>query len=413
MSGLDSGLRRLGLASSLACAAFASWSVAGFQISAGLAVATVIALALRGQRQANPLYAPALLFIGAAAMAWVLNPMTPTADSSMPRIVLGLWVASCVALSGDAGAFPKRAFWLSATLVLSAAAVSILALYQVKTGFDLLHALHFRSEPFRTEAPDRPGLYAALGAFSKRLTFAHVVAVIAAFAGGALVHGGLSRRWKAVFAGAGCLMAAGVVAAYARSALLSLAGGMVIAVLLLGKRARKAILPIAAVVLALGIALVVIPGTAERIARTLNLQSNQDRLFIWNRAGEMLALCPTFGVGPGAYPEVAKPTYDFADPRFPMHTWAHDAFVSLWLETGVLGLVAFVSIFFLFFVTMRGRLDSGDPLLSAIRVGAVASTATYLLLCVFHDLPYSVEPSGVAFLLMGVATIPTPAEVAT
>jgi O-antigen ligase len=403
MNRIEAATQRLIFAGAIAFAALAPWSVAGMQITGGIAAGATVLLSARRFRGVNPLHVPALAFIAAAAFAWAVNPFAPTPDSLMPRAVLGAVVATGVVIAGG----PEGAFRVTAVLVASEAAVSLLALYQVRTGFDLLHALHLRAEAQSLEAPDAPGFFAAMGTYSKRLTYAHVATIVAAFAGGALVHGGLMRRWKALFAVAGCVIAAGVVAAYARSALLSLAGGIVVTFVVRGMRIRRAILPISAVTLALLAALAVVPGAAKRITGTLNLKSNQDRVFIWERASEMLADAPVFGVGPGAYPERAKPSYDFWNPRFPMHTWAHDSFLSLWLELGVLGLVAFIALFVVYFTAIRERLRAAEPTVeSALRFGSIASTVTFLLLCLFHDIPYSVLPSGLAFFLMGLGVAP-------
>jgi O-antigen ligase len=399
-------LGQLAWIAALAFAAFAPWSVAGMQIAGGIAVGAGLLLWLQRVRPVNALNGPVLIFLAAAALAWALNGHAPNPDMWMPKVALGAAIASAAVATTSREPLTARRFAIAATLVISMGLVSVLALYQVRTGFDLLFALHLRAQPLRVEAPDAPGLFAALGAYSRRLTYAHTAAIVAGFVSGAVVDGGLTRRWKMIFAIAGSVIAAGVVAAYARSALLSVVIAVALVLVSRRRQLRRALIPAAALVAALALALAVIPGSGARLARTLNLQSNQDRVFIWSRAAEMLARTPTYGVGPGAYPVAAQATYDFADPTFQMHTWAHDTFLSLWLELGFFGLMAFVGLFIAYFAAIRRTpTPTTNGAASALRLGSITATLSFLLLCVFHDAAYSAIPGTVGFFLMGLGVV--------
>jgi len=76
------------------------------------------------------------------------------------------------------------------------------------------------------------------------------------------------------------------------------------------------------------------------------------RIALWSIAGEALGNHPWIGTGPGVYPELIEETVesgrlpeDFIEYRHP-----HNAYLSAWLQSGVLGLL---SLFFLFWVVLQ------------------------------------------------------------
>lgn len=422
MSGPEGALRRLAFASAGAFAVLAPWTVAGLQIAAGAALAAVAGLALLRRAPANALHGPVLAFAAASAVALAMNPGAAGAAPLMAKFAFAAVAATAASAGGSAESAPRRLWTVALLFAGSTAAVSVLALVQVRTGFDPIHALGLRTEPVVFDAPDAPGRYVAIGAYAGRHRLGHVCALFAAFAAGALIEGGALRETTslglrggvgrlrgAALGAAAALATAGAAAAYARAALGALAAAVVLAaVRRFGAGRRRALAALAGLAAAVAAALALAPGNAARIAGTLSLEANRDRQFIWERAAEVLADVPTFGVGPGAYPAAAAPYYDFADPRFPMRTWAHDAFVTVWLELGVAGLVAFAALFVALFAAVRPRGDALDPL----RFGASTAAVAYLLLCLVHDPPHNLEVSAVAFFLFGLGAVEPPAAIA-
>lgn len=66
--------------------------------------------------------------------------------------------------------------------------------------------------------------------------------------------------------------------------------------------------------------------------------SNIERLRLWQEAGGSIALHPILGVGLGNYPLVVKPSAVYREPIY-----AHNLFLDVTLETGLVGLFFFVA----------------------------------------------------------------------
>lgn len=68
--------------------------------------------------------------------------------------------------------------------------------------------------------------------------------------------------------------------------------------------------------------------------------SNTHRIFLWKQACEEIRNRPLFGTGLGAYPAIINPAADY---RMPIY--AHNLFLDIAVEIGLIGLLFFVSIF--------------------------------------------------------------------
>jgi len=378
-----------------ALALFTAWSIAGMQICA--AVLGVLVLYSGDFRRPVPVRGVVLAF-GAWCVATVLlaSPPWSSFEATAWRPVVVVWlVAATAAALTEQDLERTAAIWLGATAVASAWAV-----IQSFTGLDLLFLLHLRREPVVVPL-DWPGHVAATGLFNSRLTYAHALLVPLGLAGAFALRG--SRAVRAVALGAAALLGLGLVLSFARAAW----WGALVAAAVLLVATRSRLLPLLAAA-ALGAALLV-PSVRGRMASGLSTSHNEDRFFIWARAREVIADHPVLGVGFGAYPQVAGPYYDRADPAFPMHTWCHDTPLSLAAETGPLGLGLYLWLWLAIYRVGWSAVRSG----SRTALGLLAGTLGLHTASLFHDVLYDGEVAFALYLggglLVGLGMLSKPA----
>jgi len=172
------------------------------------------------------------------------------------------------------------------------------------------------------------------------------------------------------------LITAGVLLlTYTRGSWLALALGLIVAMGMISKRYVGRIL-------AMGVALtVVIPGGLERLLSVFSIEGTSSfRLKLWRIAGEAIKMNPVFGKGLGeyysAFAEVVR-----SNPFLGVNYYeygAHNAFLTLITEIGILGGLAFVWLVFVIvrqgLLLQRGGL--GDRILglqnAAVTAGLMA-----------------------------------------
>jgi O-antigen ligase len=397
---LESAGRRLAEAGALVSAAFLPLSIFGANWGMLLLLAGVALAWLGGRRGLLPSDAvwPVGAFVAACLLSTFVSPVELSAKSwiGWRPVLMVLLVPAAFRLSERPAALARRAVIVLLSAALLAA---LLGIWQRKTGFDLNYALGLRKAPIRIEAPVGSG-FAAIGTFNSRLTFSAVQSALFVLALG------IGFAARSLLARAGALAVAlasglAVAASYARAAWLGAIAGA--ALLLVGMR-RRAAVALAALMVA-GIAVgAAVPTVRERAVSAVHTGENQDRIFMWSRAGEVLADHPVLGVGVFGYPVIAGPYYDQHDRHFPMRTWTHDMYFTLLVETGPAGLVGYVWIFVVVaavaFTALRGergRLEGG------IRLGALGASLSLLVASLFHDVLYDGEAALSLFFLAGLA----------
>lgn len=179
-------------------------------------------------------------------------------------------------------------------------------------------------------------------------------------------------RWRALVAAAQVPVLAGLLATLSRGAWLGWVVGVVCATLLtgpVGRRLRWAGLGLS---LAAVLAVAAVPQARARALSVVDLHAHQDRVLLWKAALRMVADHPWVGVGFGAfvreYPNYRLPGDPNTTPPF-----AHNLPLSLAVETGVPGLVAFlVFLVRLMQLGLKGVLR-GPPELRALRAAAAGA----------------------------------------
>lgn len=407
--------RILGMVITVGLALFALFvplSIAGAQIGGGLAFAGVVGLIVRRRLPVlgTPLLLPFLVLVIAALLSVAMNgalrgilPATQWRNGlAFFAVVLGL----------RASRAPERELRLVLMLLLvftGAVLAVAIGLVQVVKPFDPSYVLGLHAQPYVVAAPDAPGLNAALGFFNSRLTFGHVLCALFAVALGLLASGSLAGRGRTLLIALAVLLLAGIAATFSRSSYLgaAVAGGAVVL-------AAAAVRPRLA--LGLGLALLLVggaavslwPGMTRRLASAVDLERNAERVFIWERAAEMIQDHPVFGVGFGNYPEAARAYYQKADPEFVMRTWAHNAELTALVEGGPLLLLAMCWVFAaaLAAVMRRLRIAKAGSLEHGLALGALGALAMAAVAAQFHDLLYDGEAVFALSFALGIGLSP-------
>jgi putative inorganic carbon (HCO3(-)) transporter len=166
---------------------------------------------------------------------------------------------------------------------------------------------------------------------------------VAVVLGLALMLGGAPGR-RRVWAGGMLVLATALVATLARAAWVAAAAGVVTLMLIGGARARAALALGCVLLIAVGWAALPRAYTLNNEVRSItSLEANRYRLFLWRAAPRILADYPILGSGYGTFPYV-YPRYRSENAPEPNAPFAHNIFLNFAAETGVLGLVAFVSL---------------------------------------------------------------------
>lgn len=310
---------------------------------------------------------PALAFVLVCILSDLISPFGPPlfAFATLWRALFGYFV-----VAHGLRKVPARPVFAAAAVGLSIA--SIVGLVQYRTGIDLVHLVGLRSHAAIVQAPGLPDRYGAMGFFISRLTFGHVATILTALLAGSLASGVIDKN-RALFAASVALSLYAVAVTFDRAAWLGLAVAAVAIVAM--TRRRLVFASVLACVLLLG---ALQPGVRQRFQSSFSAQTNGDRVFIWERAKEIIRDHPLRGIGFGNYPRVCGAYYDRVDKSFPMRTWAHNLELSILAETGPLGLLC---LFWLFGA-------AAAMLLRKRSAGGVAALLAFVAVAQAHDLLY-------------------------
>ena len=148
---------------------------------------------------------------------------------------------------------------------------------------------------------------------------------------------------------------------YSRGAWLSL----FIVLVALGAWARKGKYLILALFSLIGVVILAEPSVMERISSIWNPQSESSsamRLAIWDSTLYMIRDYPVFGIGWGSFPHI-YPAYDyFLGDEKPIIYHAHNLYLHLAAETGIVGLLLWLGIVGICFKDMWRRMQKHEPM---------------------------------------------------
>lgn len=164
------------------------------------------------------------------------------------------------------------------------------------------------------------------------------LAVASVLAAGLLLAGPARPRWLPA---ALALTLAALVATFSRASWLGLLAGLLTLLATGRPRARLRLLAAGAVVVLAAAALLPRwPALDQEVRSIASVEANRNRLLLWRAAAEMVADHPLLGLGFGTFP-LAYPAYKSPQARERAANFAHNIFLNVAAETGVLGLAAF------------------------------------------------------------------------
>lgn len=330
--GVPPWLRRLADVALAFTAVTIPLSISGMQIGIGTLFGLALLAPLVGARVVHrtPLDGWLALFLGVLLVS--------TLASGRPHEASG-WSRMWVVI-GYFGIFwwldRERAVRFTRWLVIGGTVAAVYGILQHWTGADWYRALMGRELEVRARVQGARG-FAVIGFFSSYLTFAHVMVFPLAAATTRALAGSVGAALASV------AMAAAIVLSTARGAWLALLGGALVLAVLGGRRWAVRLLPAALAVATLTFA--VSPGLRQQVEPLFTLGgANAGRVAIYQANLDIVHEHPVLGFGFGRYRPHAKPYYE-PYPAADRKSHAHNNFLHMAAEAGLLGLTAFALLY--------------------------------------------------------------------
>ena len=293
----------------------------------------------------SPLDVPVLVFLGVLVASTIAGgPSWGALDAYRGLWIVGTYVAAMLLVENE-----TRANRLVRVLVLLTGAVAVYGVVQHFTGIDLYRAAMGRRtlvEPLELEA----GRFVVIGFFPNSLTYAYSLIVPFSWVvAGTATAGGKWVLSRTVTAALAALMAVALVLSTARGAWV--AGVVVVAAACLLANARRRVILAAGATVLVAALFIVSVGLRAGARSMVDPGVNAGRLAIYAANLEIVRDHPLLGVGFGNYDRSARPYYDH-HPRADRRSHAHNSFLQVAAESGIVGLGAFCYLFGA--VLMRG-----------------------------------------------------------
>lgn len=322
---------------------FAAWSlpIALQQTALGCLLACLAYEVWRTRRlPRTPLNLPLALFGGALVVSTLLSPDPFQSFAGYRK----LWL-----IGGSVAVFTlvrdrAEAEWLLSLTLGVAIAVAAYSIVQHVTGLDLAKTLVGKESNLHPLADydfDAYQGYRVKGLHPSSITYAHNLLFPLALATAAAGHGSRTRRLLHVLGL--LLLIAALALSLTRGVWVAYAGVLLLAGLFGGRRDR---LGTAVGVGVCGLLFVTaVGGFQERVRTFFDLEAfgNIGRQQIWRANWDMVQERPLTGWGYGNYKQFREPFYE-RYPQYPQadrYSHAHNSFLQVWVDTGLLGLAAF------------------------------------------------------------------------
>lgn len=307
----------------------------------------------------TPLDVPVALLLVAALVSTAAGPFQNTAAGGVRQLLQSLVVFYLVV---NALLRPESLKILLTAVILAGVALALWGAAQVLLGVDSAPYVDFAGNTTLIQGRE---VRRAVASFPSSNVLGGYLAVVLPLALAWLAQPGLSRLERAAAALAAAVLLLGILLTFARGAWLTAVLVLVGAAWLLAPRGRaRWLVPAAVLVLAL-------LALAPFYSRLLDLFSTGERVTIWGNTLRILADERFLGVGLRNFPDVYLERY--GDPRFN----AHNLYLQIAVELGLLGLLAFLSAAALWLLrvvrTGRAAADPGDRLLLLGLAGSVAA----------------------------------------
>lgn len=351
-------------------AAALSFSIAVQQSALGVALALLVARCW--QARALPrshLDRPLALVLGALLLSTFASPDVAGSLRGYSR----LWLVAAFYVVYELAPARREIERLAWVVVVAGVAVASYGLVQHFTGIDLAKWIVGKKPDLDPFWFGRYTGYRVKGLHPSGITYAHNLLFPLAFASALLSAARLGRRRRIALLAGWSVMALALVFSLTRGVWVALA--VVLCLLAAARGGRRPLVAVAGVGL-LGILLVGLgPGVRERAASVLDVRANVGRTQIWRANLDMVRERPLLGWGYGNYKRFRAPYYA-RYPEADTTAHAHNDFLQMLVDGGVVGLAAFV---FLFSVVVRegwrihARLPAAaEPIRSVVLGGVLA-----------------------------------------
>lgn len=287
----------------------------------------------------TPLDLPLVLFGGALLVSTLLSPDPLQSFAGYRKLwLIGGGVAVFTLVRDRA-----EAEWLLSLTLGVAIAVAAYSIVQHFTGLDLAKTLVGKASNLHPLAHydfDAYQGYRVKGLHPSSITYAHNLLFPLALATAAAGHGTQTRR---LLHGLGLLLLIAALALSLTRGVWVAYAGVLLAGLFGGRGARLGTL-VGMVVCGL-LFVTAVGGFQERVRTFFDLQAfgNVGRQHIWRANWDMVQERPLTGWGYGNYKQFRGPFYE-RYPQYPQadrYSHAHNNFLQVWVDTGLLGLAAF------------------------------------------------------------------------
>jgi O-antigen ligase len=357
-------------------------SISGAEAALAVMLALVVAGLARGYQKwvRSALDGPLALFLGALLLSTILRgPSNAVLDAYGDLWVVGAYVAT-VALVRDR----DNAGRLAAVLIGVTAAAAVYGIVQYFTGIDVYRDLAGR--PREVEPlPTVPGRYIVIGFFPNSLTYAHSLIAPLGWAVAATLGG---RGWiisRTFAACCGAVMLVALLLSTARGAWI--AAAVVVGLACLVSRARRGVAVAAAAAAIAVVSFASSPALRAEARSIIDRNANAGRAAIYAANLDIVKDHPIFGLGYGHYDRLARPYYD-RHPQADRRSHAHNSFLQVAADAGLVGLAAFCLLFGV--LLWRGwrlvrRLEAGHPELWATAAGAWLGIVGFLVGAITQD----------------------------
>jgi len=301
-----------------------------------LAVAFVVECVRARRVPRTPLDVPIALFFAALLVSTAFCPDPGRSLRAYPRlwIVVGFFATYHLARTR---ADLERVAWLT---IASASVVAAYGIVQHYTGVDLARTL-------LGKPPDVDPFWLGTGWRTKGLhpsgiTYAHNVLFPLTFTTGYVLAGSVAPARRVLAAVGWCLMLLALVFSATRG--VWLAFGVVLVLFACVRGGARGLAALAGFLVLVLLLVGFDAGIRARARSGFDLAANVGRTEIWRANLDMARERPLLGWGYGNYKYVRQPFYDrYADVDTTAH--AHNDFLQMLVDGGVLALVAFLALF--------------------------------------------------------------------
>ena len=314
-------------------------SISGAQIALGVALAALVVGEVRGAGRLRRL--PLGRQLALVLLAFLLSTLGGGISWGAVDAYRELWIAGTFVAAAALVEDAEDGARLARLLVLCAAAVAVYGIVQHFTGIDAYRSLLGRRPKVRPYEHD-PTRFAIVGFFPNYLTYAHSLVVPLGWALAGILAGGgwiVGRRLAAL---SGLLMGTALVLSTARGAWIA-AGAMLIGAML-GSASRARLAIVAGGVVVTLVLFGLSPGLRSEARSVLDLRANAGRLAIYAANVDAIRDHPILGLGLGNY-DRKMVEYYARHPTADRRSHAHNSFLQVTAESGLVGLAAFCALF--------------------------------------------------------------------